>query len=88
MSSHKVPNRQLSVTLPESLARFVEEMTGEHGLYETLNEFVCDLIRRHMEQTANDECHAINSLLRQSLAENNYKPITDDVGNEIRKSIE
>jgi Arc/MetJ-type ribon-helix-helix transcriptional regulator len=69
------------------LARFVGEMTGEGGLYETPSEFVRDLIRRYMEQTAAAERHGVNSLLRQSIAENDYSPLTDEAANEVRNSL-
>ena len=82
-----IPSRRLNATLPKSLARFVGEMTGEDGLYETPSEFIRDLIRRYMEQTANKERHAVNSLLRQSIAENDYEPFTDKDANDVRDSI-
>lgn len=87
MTSNSGPIRRLNATLPESLAQFVAEMTGKGGLYETPSEFVRDLIRRYMEKTVAIERHAINSLLRQSIAENSYSPLTDDDANSIRKII-
>jgi antitoxin ParD1/3/4 len=87
MSSHSHPVRRLNATLPESLAQFVGEVTGRGGLYETPSEFIRDLIRRYMEKTAAAERHAVNGLLRQSLAEGSYTPLTgaDAVG--VRSAI-
>ncbi|MDR3425418.1 MAG: addiction module antitoxin [Alphaproteobacteria bacterium] len=76
--------KRLNATLPLPLAQFVGEMTGEGGLYETPSEFVRDLIRRYMEKTAAAESHAINDLLRQSIAENSYSPLTAKDAKSIR----
>lgn len=86
-TSHTPPIKRLNATLPETLAKFVAEVTGEGGLYETPSEFVRDLIRRYMENTAAGERHAINGLLRQSLADNSYSPLTAADAAGIRKSI-
>ena len=88
MPTPSQPSKRLNATLPESLARYVGEMTGEGGLYETPSEFVRDLIRRDMEKMAASERHAINRLLRQALAENSYRPHTDETANEILRLIE
>lgn len=66
--------KRLNATLPDPLARFVGEITGAGGLYETPSEFVRDLIRRYMENTRNKEEGEINKLLTQSITENDYKP--------------
>ncbi len=88
MTSHSTtPIRRINATLPEPLAQFVGEITGEGGLYETPSEFVRDLIRRYMEKTMAGDSYAINTLLRQSLAENNYSDLTDKDADSIRKSI-
>ena len=87
MTSHSTPVRRLNATLPEPLAQFVGDITGENGLYETPSEFVRDLIRRYMEKTAAADRYAINALLRQSLAENDYSDLTDKDADSIRKSI-
>ena len=87
MSSHSNPIRRLNATLPESLAQFVGEMTGEGGLYETPSEFVRDLIRRHMEKVSSTERHTINGLLRQSIADNNYSTLAAEDADSIRKAI-
>src|SRR5271156_4124838 len=87
MTSHPTPIRRLNATLPESLARFVGEMTGKGGLYETPSEFVRDLIRRYMEKTTAQERHAVNGLLRQSIAENSYTPLNDQDADSIRSAI-
>ena len=87
MATHDAPVKRLNATLPAPLAQFVADITGEGGLYETPSEFVRDLIRRYMEKTAAAERHAINDLLRQSIAENSYSPLTaQDAGN-IRDAI-
>ena len=82
-----IPVRRINATLPEPLARFVGEITGEGGLYETPSEFVRDLIRRYMEKMATENRHAINALLRQSIAENSYSDLTEQDANSIRQSI-
>jgi Arc/MetJ-type ribon-helix-helix transcriptional regulator len=87
MPSQTPPIRRLNATLPESLARFVGEVTGKGGLYETPSEFVRDLIRRYMEKTAAMERHAVNGLLRQSIAENSYTPLTGSDAAGIRNAI-
>ncbi len=79
--------KRLNATLPEPLARYVAEMTGEHGLYETPSEFVRDLIRRQMEKTASQERIEINYMLRQTLAENHYTPLTDNDATSIRATL-
>jgi antitoxin ParD1/3/4 len=87
MSSHSHPVRRLNATLPESLAQFVGEITGRGGLYETPSEFVRDLIRPYMEKTAAAERHAVNGLLRQSLAESSYTPLTGADVAGVRRAI-
>jgi antitoxin ParD1/3/4 len=86
-STHSRPIRRLNATLPEPLALFVAEMTGEGGMYETPSEFVRDLIRRHMERMAVDERHMLNGLLRQSIAENNYTSLTTADADGIRQAL-
>lgn len=70
--------KRLNATLPEPLARFVAEITGEGGLYETPSEFVRDLIRRYMEKTTRNEQSEINALLTQAIEENEYSDLTAD----------
>jgi len=81
------PIKRLNATLPDQLAQFVGEITGEGGLYETPSEFIRDLIRRYMENTRNTETQEINSLLARSLAENNYSPWTKDDLEDIRSRV-
>lgn len=81
------PIKRLNATLPEPLAQFVAQMTGEHGLYETPSEFVRDLIRRHMEKVAMAEKRAINGLLRQAITENDYTPYTSASADTVRSSL-
>ncbi len=81
------PVKRLNATLPEQLAQFVGEITGDGGLYETPSEFVRDLIRRYMEKTIETERHNINNLLRQSMAENSYSNFTSEDANSIRKNL-
>lgn len=85
--SHKMI-RRLNATLPPKLAEFVAEVTGEDGLYETPSEFVRDLIRRYMENVHATERHEINTLLRQSMAENDYTPLTRQDAMDIRNAIQ
>lgn len=79
--------KRLNATLPEPLARFVGEMTGDGGLYETPSEFVRDLIRRYMENMQQSESAEINQLLMQSIAENSYTPLSKDDFSDIRNAI-
>ena len=87
MSSQPTPIRRLNATLPESFARFVGQMIGKGWLYETPSEFVRDLIRRYMDQTADAERSAINGLLRRSIAENSYTPLRDADTASIRDAM-
>lgn len=80
--------KRLNATLPEPLARFVGEMTGSGGLYETPSEFVRDLIRRYMENMQQSESAEINKLLMQSIAENDYSPLEARDFADIRSAIE
>lgn len=79
--------KRLNATLPPQLAEFVAEITGEGGLYETPSEFVRDLIRRYMEKNAAAQRDAINGLLRQSIAENDYSDVSAKDAQTIRNSI-
>ncbi len=79
--------RRINANLPEALAKFVGEVTGENGLYETPSEFVRDLIRRYMEKTLVAERFAVNGLLRQSIAENDYSDYSDADLNDILKAL-
>jgi Arc/MetJ-type ribon-helix-helix transcriptional regulator len=87
MTTQNTPINRLNATLPAPLAQFVGEITGEGGLYETPSEFVRDLIRRYMEKTAVAERHTLNGLLRQSIAENSYSPVTAKDAKSIRNTI-
>ena len=55
------PIKRLNATLPDQLAQFVGEITGDGGLYETPSEFIRDLIRRYMEGARNTETQEINN---------------------------
>jgi Arc/MetJ-type ribon-helix-helix transcriptional regulator len=80
--------KRINATLPEPLAQFVAQMTGETGLYETPSEFIRDLIRRQMEKTVNEEQHVLHTLLRQSLAEGSYTPLTAQDAATIRQNLQ
>ena len=43
-------SERINARLSQPLAEFVDRMVGETGLYETLSEYVRDLIRRDMER--------------------------------------
>ena len=79
--------KRLNANLPDPLARFVGEITGDNGLYETPSEFVRDLIRRYMEQTRRNEHQAINRLLAQSISENDYSPWKAQDMQQLRNEI-
>lgn len=87
MTTQNTPIKRLNATLPAPLAQFVGEITGEGGLYETPSEFVRDLIRRYMEKAAASERHTLNDLLRQSIAENSYSPLTADDAKSVRSAL-
>ncbi len=87
MSEASKPIRRLNATLPEPLARFVGEVTGGGGLYETPSELVRDLIRRYMERVQQSDTDAINALLVQALDENSYSPLTPGDFSDIRREI-
>ncbi len=79
--------RRLNATLPEPLAKFVGEITGAGGLYETPSEFIRDLIRRYMENYQQSESDNINNLLTQSLVENDYSDWNEQDLQDIRNAI-
>lgn len=81
------PVKRLNATLPDPLARFVGEITGEGGLYETPSEFIRDLIRRYMEKTAKNEQSEINALLTQAIEENNYSDYDPNYAQRIIDSL-
>ncbi|MEK6745619.1 MAG: ribbon-helix-helix domain-containing protein [Pseudomonadota bacterium] len=81
------PVKRLNATLPEPLARFVGEITGEGGLYETPSEFVRDLIRRYMEKTETNEQREINALLTQAIEENEYVDYNPNFAQELIDSL-
>ncbi len=80
--------KRLNATLPDALAKFVGEVTGKGGLYETPSEFIRDLIRRYMENAEAKEADDINQLLAQSLAENDYSRWSANDMAEIRETIQ
>lgn len=79
--------KRLNATLPDPLAKFVGEITGAGGLYETPSEFVRDLIRRYMENMHQAETQKINNLLIQSISENNYSDWDKQDLQDIREAI-
>ena len=84
MASQHPPVREFSATLPEPLAKFVGEITGEDGLYETPSEFVRDLIRHYMANI-NSEKHEIDDLLFQAITENSYSEYSHaDIDNVVK----
>lgn len=87
IEAHKTIKR-LNATLPDTLGKFVGEITGDGGLYETPSEFVRDLIRRYMENVGDIERQEITAMLTQSLDENNYAAWTSQDMQDIRNIIE
>jgi Arc/MetJ-type ribon-helix-helix transcriptional regulator len=86
MASQHPPVRELSATLPEPLAKFVGEITGDDGLYETPSEFVRDLIRHYMV-SINSEKHEIDDLLFQAITENSYSKYSHADIDNVMKSL-
>lgn len=70
--------KRLNTVLPDHLAQYVGAITGKSGDYETPSEFIRDLIRRHMEKTQAKEEKEVQTLLMQSLAEQDYSPWTSN----------
>ena len=87
VEEHKVIKR-LNATLPEPLARFVGEVTGDGGLYETPSEFIRDLIRRYMETTQKSQYMEINDILARSLKADSYSDWTEQDMQDILAEIE
>jgi Arc/MetJ-type ribon-helix-helix transcriptional regulator len=79
--------KRLSTRLPQKLAAFVHQMTGEGGVYETPSEYIRDLIRRHMEAVQQQQQEEINQLLRQALAEDHYTPLTSQDFETLRDMV-
>jgi antitoxin ParD1/3/4 len=81
--------KRLNTTLPDPLARYVGEITGEGTLYETPSEFIRDLVRRHMEKALEQEHLDIRAMLVHSLHENDYAALTDaDLADARRTAVE
>lgn len=79
--------KRLSTTLPDSLAAYVGEITGQGGEYETPSEFIRDLIRRHMERTQDLEKQAVEIELMKSLSEQSYDAWSVDDLDDLRNSL-
>ena len=79
--------KRLNTTLPDPLAYYVGVITGKGGDYETPSEFIRDLVRRHMEQAEVKEEQKIQTMLAQSMAENDYSPWTDQDIKEARDLV-
>ena len=79
--------RRLNATLPDTLGKFVAEITGSGGLYETPSEFVRDLIRRYMENVQKEEYQEINAMLLRSVSENSYSDWSGKDLDDLRQSI-
>ena len=79
--------KRLNATLPDQLAKFVGEITGEGGLYETPSEFIRDLIRRYMETVQQSDAQEINTLLLQSISEHDYSAWNKEDVQDIRNGL-
>jgi Arc/MetJ-type ribon-helix-helix transcriptional regulator len=80
--------KRLNATLPDPLARYVGSITGRGGDYETPSEFIRDLVRRHMENSALREERELQSLLMRSMAENDYANWTPGDLSDLRSLTE
>ncbi len=85
--SHTKSIKRLNATLPAPLAKFVGEITGDDGLYETPSEFIRDLIRRYMETVQQSENQEINTLLLQSISERDYSAWNKEDLQDIRNAL-
>lgn len=78
------PVGRINAMLPDRLAHHVGEVIGTSGLYENASEFIRDLIRRHMEAVEKSGRDEVNSLLLQSIQENDYSNWTGGDTDELR----
>lgn len=78
MSTSEIsPVGRINAILPERLAYHVGAVINSSGLYENASEFIRDLIRRHMEEAEKVAQKEINTLLLQSIQENDYSDWTE-----------
>jgi antitoxin ParD1/3/4 len=81
MSSHSY-----HIRLSGALQRFVEQQTGENGLYETPSEYFRDLVRRDMGFTP-AEHREIAEMLTQSIERGEFREAGPEFFDEARKRI-
>lgn len=79
------PVGRINTILPERLAYHVGEVISTSGLYDNASEFIRDLIRRHLEEVEKKERSEINTLLLQSIQENNYSDWSENDIDELRQ---
>lgn len=70
------PNVTLRIS--GALREYLDECTGEHGLYETPSEYLRDLIRRDMEHKENEKWERVRTALAEGLSakDSDYKVLS------------
>ena len=78
--------RRLNTELPDSLALFVGEVTGDGAPHESPDEFICALLHREMERSQSQEYDEVRAMLLESMNENDYDDWTPSDMAEVRKA--
>ena len=73
----------LDVSMPEKLRRFIDERCREGGAYSTPSEYIRELVRKDMEQQAQQR---LESLLIEGLDSGEPSSMTPEDWSEIRRT--
>ena len=75
-----MPRRTITFQIDAQLSAFVAENVGHEGAYETISEYVRDLIRRDKERVEREDVERIKLELKQaySAPDNRYAALTAD----------
>ena len=75
-----MPRRTITLQLDAQLSAFVAENVGHEGAYETISEYVRDLIRRDKEHVEREAVERIKRELKQaySAPDDRYAALTAD----------
>jgi Arc/MetJ-type ribon-helix-helix transcriptional regulator len=68
----------VTVRVSGALSEFVAEAVGENGAYESVGEYLRDLIRRDKERTEHDKFNRLKAELQQAFdaPDSAYRPLT------------
>jgi len=66
-----MPGPNVTLRITGDLRSYMDECTGQHGLYETPSEYLRDLVRRDMEQKELEKWSRLRSALAEGLAAKN-----------------